>query len=143
MPRQILRIIFYRPEVNFAGRIRKFKKGLKLRPSILNHSEFFVKLLTMTISISWPSSMTKWFTFQILKNILYLVCLYNKHYQVMTYEVDRIDQDIKWKSVKKEHDFFMKWKNSYIVPQKEIFRSYHFLAEVTANFCQLSYILIY
>ena len=35
------------------------EKGLELDPSTPNHSELFLKIQPMTLSISWPSLMSK------------------------------------------------------------------------------------
>ena len=41
----------------------KIKKGLKSRPSILNHGKCFRKKYCLWL-LNWPRAMTKWFTIQ-------------------------------------------------------------------------------
>ena len=40
----------------------KIIESLDLLPSPMNHEKYYLEILPMTISISWPSFIWKWFT---------------------------------------------------------------------------------
>ena len=53
-----------------------------------NHAKYFLKVLPVTISISWLILMSKLFTIQKLQSKMYFVWCANTHHDVITFEVN-------------------------------------------------------
>ena len=60
----------------------------QLGPSPPNHSKSTLKILLITISVSWPNFITKWSTIQKIYSKLYPVSSTNTHHEVKIFEVD-------------------------------------------------------
>ena len=85
---------------------------------------FFLKLLSMTICISWPSFMTKWVTIQKISSKIYSTKCANSHHDDAICEVDGMVQNIKnlnaWRTEKD-----LPWNNKTV---KLCLNDYHFIS---------------
>ena len=111
--------------------VQQTEKRLDLELSPPKHPKFFLKILPMTISISWPSLMSKSFEIQKIYSKRSSCLCANAHLDVTT----SCWIGLKYKKLdtsKTEHDFRMNEKKYLKTCHKDnFFRRYHFLGEVT------------
>ena len=108
------------------------KKDLEPSPSHPNCSKDYWKLLTLLISINWPSLMTWWVEIQKIYSEMYLVLCTDTHRDIT---------DLVNHGMVKNTKTWISWEWNITFPRNKkilnlhlkwhILRSYHFEAEVT------------
>ena len=111
----------------------QIRKGLDLEPSPPNHVKFFLKILSITISISWPSFMSKWYTTRRRYLKKYTNSCANVHHDVLTFEYNEMVLKKSQTSQVWNVNFMSKEKTLYLCLNDYIFKLYHFLVKVNFN----------
>ena len=101
-------------------------------PSLPNFSKDYWKLLSLLISINWPSLVTSWFVVQKIYSKMHLLSCTNTHCDVTDLVNHRMVKNIKtWISWEQNIIFLQNKKILNLCFRWHILRSYRLVAEVT------------
>ena len=107
-----------------------------MKPNPPHHAKSFLEIFSMTVSVSWTSFMSKWFTIQKIYSKMVSASCTDTHHDVITFKVDRMVENIKiWISPEQSVAFPWNWKNFLLCLKDYIFRNYHFFVEVITLTC--------
>ena len=107
---------------------------LKSSPSPPNSSKDYWKLLSLLISINWPSLVTSWVVVQKIFSKMLLVSFTNTHCDTTDLVNHLMVKNTKtWLCQEQNIIFLRNIKILNLCFRWHIFRSYHFVAEVTFN----------
>ena len=110
------------------------EKGLKSSPSLPNCSKDYWKLLSLLISINWPSLVASWFVVQKIYSKMHLVSWTNTHRDGTDLVNHGMVKNTKtWISRERNITFLKNKKILKLCLRWRILRNYRFLAEVTFN----------